>query len=411
MTQHVNKIADAADGVTAGAVISVPIGTLEPHPRNARRGDIELLMESLRAHGQLKPLVAQRRSRRVLCGNHVLAAAKQLGWTEILASFVDVDDDQALRILLIDNRTSDRSDYDAAMLIELLESLPTLDGTGFESDELERLLAEVGVTDDAADGRDRDNDDDDDDNRHDDVGQGRGRASEPRVRAGEVLLTGRHRLVCGDARDPHAWTRLLNGEHATLLIGDARPLERQSGADGAATDGHQERLRDVFAVADEHLEDGAAVYVFRGSGRAGADTLTAVRDRWNLVQELVWLHDPARSSRLPFPPAHGQIVLAQKQPLGPQPGPVGKENTTSVWATLGGKPEASPPAELRALAVVHSSGDGAVVVDPFAGDAATLLACEASGRTAHLLQPDPAVCEQILGAWHHAGGEPPKRGS
>jgi DNA N-6-adenine-methyltransferase (Dam) len=79
----------------------------------------------------------------VLAGNHTLRAARALGWGEIAVTFVDVDEEQAARIVLVDNRTNDLAGYDDTELAALLEGLPTLDGTAWGEDELERLLAKV----------------------------------------------------------------------------------------------------------------------------------------------------------------------------------------------------------------------------------------------------------------------------
>jgi hypothetical protein len=59
---------------------------------------------------------------------------------------VDVDEDQAARIVAADNRTSDLAEYDERLLLELLAELPDLDGTGYDPGdlaELEKTLAEL----------------------------------------------------------------------------------------------------------------------------------------------------------------------------------------------------------------------------------------------------------------------------
>ena len=125
--------------------LRVPIDSLAPYARNPRRGDLELLRASLERHGQYRPIVVNRRSGEVLAGNHTLAAARELGWTEIAATFVDVDADQAARIALIDNRASDRAGYDDRALADLLASLDgDLDATGFEAGDLTGLLSALG---------------------------------------------------------------------------------------------------------------------------------------------------------------------------------------------------------------------------------------------------------------------------
>lgn len=122
----------------------VKLSELNTHPKNARQGDVGAIVESLEAHGQYKPIIVQKSTNNVLAGNHTLQAARALGWEEIAATFVDVDDDQALRILIVDNRVSDLATYDDEVLVEVLKSLAEdeflLEGTGFEGDDLDDLL-------------------------------------------------------------------------------------------------------------------------------------------------------------------------------------------------------------------------------------------------------------------------------
>jgi hypothetical protein len=121
--------------------LAVSVDQLVPYGPNPRRGDLSVIVESLQRHGQYRPIVVRANTFEVLAGNHTLAAAKQLGWTKIAATFVDVSDDEAARIVLVDNRTADLAGYDDSILAELLSGLPDLDGTGYSADELETLLA------------------------------------------------------------------------------------------------------------------------------------------------------------------------------------------------------------------------------------------------------------------------------
>jgi len=134
----VNKVTDLQ-------VEHLPIETLHLHPHNARQGDVGAISQSLEAHGQYRPIVVQKSTMQVLAGNHTLQAASALGWKEIAATIIDVDDDQALRILLVDNRTNDLATYDDGVLIDLLESLVRSDaglsGSGFDGSDLDELIA------------------------------------------------------------------------------------------------------------------------------------------------------------------------------------------------------------------------------------------------------------------------------
>lgn len=66
---------------------------------------------------------------RVLAGNHTVQAAQELGWEELVCTIIDCDDDQAARIVLIDNRSNDLAGYDDTALLALLQDLPDLTGT------------------------------------------------------------------------------------------------------------------------------------------------------------------------------------------------------------------------------------------------------------------------------------------
>lgn len=125
--------------------MKVRVDSLKQATGNPRQGDIGMIAESLRLHGQYRPIVVNRRTMQVLAGNHTWQAAKALGWKEIAATFVDVDDEEALRILLVDNRAADMAGYDQAVLARMLQGVSTWEGTGFESDDVAALLAGYGM--------------------------------------------------------------------------------------------------------------------------------------------------------------------------------------------------------------------------------------------------------------------------
>ena len=117
------------------------IAELKFYPGNARRGDIDLIAESLEKLGQYKPIVVNADGT-ILAGNHTGMAAQRLGWETIDVHRVDVDDDTAKRIVLVDNASNDKSTYDVEDLVNLLTELPTLEATGFTRDEVDDLIPE-----------------------------------------------------------------------------------------------------------------------------------------------------------------------------------------------------------------------------------------------------------------------------
>jgi len=114
----------------------VPLSELRRYPSNPREGDIGAISESLRILGQYRPIVVNKRNNQILKGNHTAAAASALGWSEVAVVWVDVDDEQATRIVLADNRIADKATYDNELLVTAVSSLKSLDGSGFDDDDL-----------------------------------------------------------------------------------------------------------------------------------------------------------------------------------------------------------------------------------------------------------------------------------
>jgi ParB-like chromosome segregation protein Spo0J len=125
----------------------VPLERVKPHPRNAKKGNVEAIRTSIERNGFYGAIVAQRRTGEILVGNHRWKAAKQIGMTEIPVVWVDVDAATEKRLLLVDNRTSELGAYDEEALAELLQQVQLeaghLEGTGYEESDLAELLGKL----------------------------------------------------------------------------------------------------------------------------------------------------------------------------------------------------------------------------------------------------------------------------
>lgn len=151
----------------------VPLEDLTPFEGNARRGNVETILESLRANGQYKPLTVRRQGETltILAGNHThlaLLRHEESGrdacrdWEltndrpcqicidvdaddpTALAHLIECDDATATRINLVDNKAADDGTYDDDALAAILASLddgPT--GTGYTDEEADSLLARL----------------------------------------------------------------------------------------------------------------------------------------------------------------------------------------------------------------------------------------------------------------------------
>lgn len=100
-----------------------PIGELVPDPTNARKHgekNLAVIMGSLRQYGQRTPLVVQREGMIVRKGNGTLAAAIQLGWTQIAYVLVDDDNVSAVGYAIADNRAAELAQWDKDVLEQML---------------------------------------------------------------------------------------------------------------------------------------------------------------------------------------------------------------------------------------------------------------------------------------------------
>lgn len=126
-----------------------PLRELKPHPDNPRDGDIGTIVESIRHNGWFGAIAYQKSTRHIIIGNHRAQAAEHCGIVEVPAFEIDCDDATALRILLADNRTSDLASNKPDELAGILASLATtstLDGTGYDTSDLDDLISDMGAS-------------------------------------------------------------------------------------------------------------------------------------------------------------------------------------------------------------------------------------------------------------------------
>jgi len=138
-------MADKKTNSTNMDVESVPLGELVLDQRNARKGNVAAIVESIREFGQHRPIVVQRSTKRIIAGNHLYKAAQTLGWTHIDVAWVDDDDETAQRRSLADNASGDLAKWDEVMLAELLQEVGPV--PGYDQDAIDKLLAKIDKPD------------------------------------------------------------------------------------------------------------------------------------------------------------------------------------------------------------------------------------------------------------------------
>lgn len=394
------------------------VADLHPFPGNPRRGDVPTIVASLERLGQYRPIVVNAgtltgRPNEVLAGNHTLLAARELGWVEIDIHLVDVDEDDARRIVVVDNRANDKATYDDTDLVAILQALPDLDDTGWTPDEFEALLAgvrpepdnEVGDEADAAPALPR----------------------EAVTQPGDVWRLGDSVLVCGDATDPLVWDALFDGTDAVADAmwtdppygveytgGTAEGLTIQN--DTAA--GLRDLLDGAFGGARERLRPGAPWYI----AHADRQRLTfehAAREAGFLVrQTLIWVKNAMVLGHSDYHYRHEPILYGftggYEGRLG-RGGPGWWGNNAQVSVFEVPKPQVSAdhptmkPVALILGMLTNSVKPHGVVLDPFAGSGSTLIAALHRHCTARLIELEPRYCDVICARYQMFTGQQPVR--
>lgn len=184
---------------------------LRPNPRSPRihkKRKNEDLAETIKALGFIGAVIVDEAGM-ILAGHARHAAAKLAGLEEIPTLCVRGLTPERIRaFVLADNKYAERAGWDrellAAELEELSVLLPPLNVdvsiTGFEAGEIDVLLSDLG---EEAPGED--------------FIPGAG----PTVtKKGDLWRLRKHRILCGDARKPGDYSRLMKGEEAAAVFAD-----------------------------------------------------------------------------------------------------------------------------------------------------------------------------------------------
>lgn len=380
----------------------VGVDQIQPHPRNARQGDVGAIHESIASNGFYGAVVAQRSTGYILAGNHRWMAACAAGASEIPVTWVDVDDDRALRILLADNRTNDIASYDdnalADLLTELAQTPLGLDGTGFDGDALDELLADLGREDTTQSA---------------DPAPQIDRAAELQevwgTERGQIwaipskTVPGKsHRLMCGDSTSAEDVERLMGGEKAGLVFTDPPyGIRFQSGMSRGGTATRFARLAnddvilDVAPVVEALMGDDTAAFVWTGQ-----QVYPEWRQQFDAIYKstIIW-HKPGGG----IGDLDGDYAADYEMCLfctKGRPKFRGKRGM-AVWTV--GKDGVSDyvhptqkPVELSQRAMRDFSDAGTVVVDLFGGSGSTFVGSENERRVCYGMEIDPGYVAVIL---------------
>ncbi|MBT6825756.1 MAG: ParB N-terminal domain-containing protein, partial [Rhodospirillales bacterium] len=306
---------------TGDKIEMVAAGKLACHPDNPRRGDVESIRESISANGFYGALVVQRSTGHILAGNHRFMAAQAEGLEKFPVIYVDVDDDEAKYILVVDNRSSDKAENDQEILAAILQGLESseqgLIGTGYSDADLAGLLAAVMADGEALDGED-------------DIPE---TPEEPVTRPGDLWTLGNHRLICGDATVATDVERLLGTVKPLLMVTDPPygveydpSWRNQAGATatkrvGKVLNDDRADWREAWA-----LFPGDVAYVWHGALHAATVAESLEESGFKVRSQIIWAKERLVLSRgdyhwqhEPCQPAGTMVQKVTERGSGSQP--------------------------------------------------------------------------------------------
>jgi DNA modification methylase len=402
---------------------NLPIEQIRPNAQNSRthsKKQIGRIAASIRELGFAAPVLVDEHNV-LIAGHGRLEAAKSIGMVSIPAIVIDgLSEAKKRALMLADNRIAQSAGWDREQLARELAALPELlieegldiDLTGFEPAEIEALHADFG--DAATDPIDEIPDD---------------CLGGPAVtRAADLWCLGKHRLLCGDARNSRDLTRLLAGERAHMGFSDPPYNVAVRGIGGRGRVKHSEfamasgeMSRDQFigflevtlGAAANVSVDGAVHFVCMDWHHV-EELITAGRSVYGAMLNLIaWIKTNAGQGSF-YRSQHEMIGVFR---VGAAPhlntielGRHGR-NRSNVWNYAGANtfragrlddlrdhPTVKPVA-MVADAMKDCTRRNGVVLDTFCGSGATLLAAERVGRRGYGLEIEPRFVDVAVRRW------------
>ncbi|MBV9824317.1 MAG: ParB N-terminal domain-containing protein [Alphaproteobacteria bacterium] len=405
----------------------MPVKSLRPYagnPRTHSKKQVQQIADSIRRFGFTNPVLIGEDGE-IIAGHGQVEAAKLLGLESVpTLRLAHLDAAQRRAYVLADNKLALNAGWDQELLAIELQGLIAVDFdievTGFSPTEIDLVLDEARESSPEASAESEDQVPVPVDNPDSAV-----------TRTGDMWWLGRHRLICGDARDRAMFDLVMEDERADLIFTDPPYNVR---IDGHATGLGRIRHREFAMGVGEMSVAAFTGFLQQTLGNAAAlarsGCIAFVCMDWRHMGELLKAGQAAFSELKnlcvwnktnggmgTFYRSKHELVFVFKV------GNAGHTNTfglgdggryrTNVWdypgvntsrrEDLAMHPTVKPVA-LVAEAIKDCSKRGEIVLDPFGGSGTTLMAAQKTGRLARLIECDPLYCDTILRRFEHVTG-------
>ena len=402
------------NGLASILIELVPITSLLACPSNPRHNDAAVphVAASIRRFGFQQPIVAKD-SGEIVVGHTRFKAATILGLKEVPVLRFRGTDLDAVAYQIADNKTHEFSSWDEsalAMLLNQLRAEDAIEGVGFATDDIDRMVRELEARTQA------------DRNLLDD-----GPEVAPAIAAtkpGDLWLLGSHRLLCGDATLLSDVHRVMAGEKAALVATDPpymvdytgeRPND--SGKDWTGTyrevdiKDSKGFFRSAFTNVLAVLAPKAAIYAWHAHKRCGE--IQAIWKELGILdhQQIIWVKPTPVFGRVFYPFRHEPCMMGWRQ--GDKPEHDGAHDHNSVWEVdwdgkariVGNEHPTEKPVELFARPIKKHTMPGDVIFEPFCGSGTQLIAAERTGRRCRAIEIVPAFVDVEIRRWQKATGQ------
>ncbi|RDC58925.1 Site-specific DNA-methyltransferase (adenine-specific) [Alteripontixanthobacter maritimus] len=410
------------DSMSGQAILEQNVGSLKPYARNARTHSIKQVKQiaaSIERFGFTNPVLVSDAGE-IIAGHGRVEAARLLGMKQVpTLALSHLSEAERRAYILADNRLALSAGWDKEVLAIELQALIDLEFdveiTGFSLAEVDLVLDEAA--DANPDGTDAPEDAIPDP------------SPLPISRMGDMWQLGRHRLLCGDSRSLDEMAKLMNGEKADLVFtdppynvaidGNVCGLGSVKHREFAFASGEMNRsqfvafLTDTLGNMSRVMRDGAIAFVcmdWRHMGELLEAGEACFAELKNLV---VW--NKTNGGMGAFYRSKHELVFVFKNGSAAHTNSFGLGQTgryrTNVWdyagiSSIGANrseelamhPTVKPVA-LIADAIRDCSRRGEITLDGFGGSGSTLIAAEKTGRSARLIEYDPAYCDTIVRRW------------